>query len=128
MIFIFRNPILLHALAEVEKRITCRKNQPDEFDRFAIMPTEGTPEALDAENDLLFYMGKEKPAEAAAAAAETPSQSDDASDITVGPFVYNPNEFDEEQFMQHVYIPGPNERYYYFKQKRGLKEATSTIG
>lgn len=33
------------------------------------------------------------------------------------PFVYDPNNFTEDQFYQHVLEPGPQQRYYYFKQR-----------
>uniref|UniRef100_A0A1A9X308 Uncharacterized protein n=1 Tax=Glossina brevipalpis TaxID=37001 RepID=A0A1A9X308_9MUSC len=93
-----KNPIMLAVLAERERRDNCLLQRPLEFS----YKPERLEKATSAIND-------EK---------ESPASSTESLSKQMGTFEYKPNEFNEAQFMEHVYLPGHSERYYYFKTRR----------
>ncbi|XP_037825115.1 LOW QUALITY PROTEIN: uncharacterized protein LOC119613230 [Lucilia sericata] len=117
-----RNPILLKVLAEREKQRECLKKRSLESIPSSVshsLPT--TPQT-----SLQFipkmheeHLNEYTSAETADSAGQLPQR-----------FHYPANEFNEEEFLQHVSQPGPKERYYYFKmckEKFAIKDNVKNI-
>lgn len=92
---------MLSVLAEREKRDTCLLQRPVEFAYKSDMAT--------AEKDIGLSNDEKE---------SIMSSSGTSESKQLGPFEYKPNEFDEKQFIEHVYLPGHSERYYFFKARR----------
>uniref|UniRef100_A0A1A9ZVJ3 Uncharacterized protein n=1 Tax=Glossina pallidipes TaxID=7398 RepID=A0A1A9ZVJ3_GLOPL len=96
-----KNPIMLGVLAEREKRDTCLLQRPLEFAYKSDMAT--------TEKDIALGTDEKE---------SIMSSSGTSESKQLRPFEYKSNEFDEKQFMEHVYLPGHSERYYFFKARR----------
>lgn len=116
MFFQCRNPILLRAIDAVEKRAECLKNRPPEFLPDAEENYEEQSESTTQRN----IESISKSISNVDAVSLSPSSSVDG-DLQNTPFVYDPNSFTEEEFLEHVYLPGPGERYYFFTEFQKLR-------
>lgn len=102
-----RNPILLKVLAERQKMYECLMQRPKEF-----IPSARPSRTYITDTLKLDTYG--------GSLYENPSL---ASQHTFKmerreTFAYNASEFDEKEFLEHIYIPGPRNRYYYLKNLR----------
>ncbi|XP_069964169.1 uncharacterized protein [Bactrocera oleae] len=111
-----KNPILLRAIDAVEKRAECLKNRPPEFLPDAEENYEEQSESTTQRN----IESISKSISNVDAVSLSPSSSVDG-DLQNTPFVYDPNSFTEEEFLEHVYLPGPGERYYFFTEFQKLR-------
>ncbi|XP_073846782.1 uncharacterized protein [Musca autumnalis] len=102
-----RNPILLRVLEEREKQKDCLSRKPKEFIASPQMSRSHSQETFKLDTYGSAY-------EQITTNSEHKLQMEAKE-----PFVYEPNQFDEKTFLQHLYLPGPTNRYYYFK---GLRE------
>ncbi|KNC25601.1 hypothetical protein FF38_05795 [Lucilia cuprina] len=117
-----RNPILLKVLAERENQRECLEKRSLEYIPSSVSRT--LPATSQSSLDLIpkMYEGHLK------------ENSSVEISVTSGQvtqrFHYPANEFNEEEFLQHVSQPGPKERYYYFKmckEKFAVKDNVKNI-
>ncbi|XP_005183271.1 uncharacterized protein LOC101887845 [Musca domestica] len=98
------NPILLRVLAKREKQKECLSQKPKEFVTSPQTSPLQSQESFKLETDGSVY-------------GQIASNSEYSMEARE-PFVYESNQFDEKEFLQHLYLPGPKNRYYHFKTLR----------
>ncbi|XP_054739162.1 uncharacterized protein LOC129245165 [Anastrepha obliqua] len=119
-----KNPLLLRATDAVKKRAECLKNRPPEFiPNFDLLQDEQNPDnAAESITSLDKLIPKTQPDSEQEKLSIT--LTDGSNILRPTPFVYDPTTFTEEEFHEHVFLPGPAERYYYYNLSR--KQQIST--
>lgn len=102
-----RNPILLKVLAERQKMHECVMQRPKEF-----IPSARPSGTYSTDTLMLDTYG--------GSLYENPSFASQHNFKMERreTFAYNASEFDVKEFLEHIYIPGPSNRYYYLKNLR----------
>ncbi|XP_037954737.1 uncharacterized protein LOC119684711 [Teleopsis dalmanni] len=96
-----KNPSLLEAMKYVEDRMQCLAKRPNIYEPKP--PIRPSSVYFDVEEDDSYF-----------AFRHLDKQEED--------FKFDPNEFNKEEFLEHVNLPGPEERYYFFKVKKEEEE------
>ncbi|KAH8361690.1 hypothetical protein KR200_002803 [Drosophila serrata] len=113
-----RHPIVQRIEDEYERRMECIKVRPklsSSSEESGI--SEEVVKEEDEERDIWAILGLRAPS-LKVEQPETREASTVSPDITQQPFVYEPNNFDLEDFRQSVYLPGPGNRFFYLQQSR----------
>ncbi|KAM7343105.1 uncharacterized protein ACRADG_010252 [Cochliomyia hominivorax] len=111
-----RNPILLKVLAERKNQEKCLQHRSME-----IIPSAHSDTIFPKTSDILTHLYDVESAS---------SQSLSSSKEPQTQFIYPCNDFNQQEFLEHIYQPGPQNRYYYFKnykEKFVVKENTKNI-
>lgn len=104
-----RHPILINVLAEREKRNECLKELRTQFTPSLASSTTSVATSQRS-LDFIEHMYDRIPGDFIHKKAKSEMEK----------FDFPANDFDEKQFLAHVSQPGPDERYYYFKNNKKL--------
>ncbi|EDW63330.1 uncharacterized protein [Drosophila virilis] len=104
-----RHPILTKIQNDLERRDECIRNRPSESST-DLSVNEEQDEEQEEEFDIWKMLGVKK----SVIKPEIERQSSISSHQSNSGFVYNPNAFTLQEFREHLYLPGPGNRYYYF--------------
>ncbi|XP_017080012.2 uncharacterized protein LOC108113811 [Drosophila eugracilis] len=116
-----RHPITQKILDDMAKRKECLLNYPpptpsvQSFVQQSLVTEE-------SEYDIWKVLGiTPKADKEIIPTEELPKQMSSTSVNNKEPFIYEPNDFDLEQFREHVFLPGTPSRYSYFLKQRDSK-------
>lgn len=101
----------------MEKRAECLKNRPPEFMQYTEEHDLEQSESANTQQNVAAITGSVTNVDPV---LFSPSSSI-RGDLQNTPFVYDPNSFTEEEFLEHVYLPGPAERYYFFTEFQQMR-------
>lgn len=100
---------MLKVLAEKENHKECLQNRSKEFipSPYLISPPVSPHTSRNIVTSQMYerHLNENASIESGELVPQTPER-----------FVYSANDFDEQQFLEHVAQPGPQQRYYYFKR------------
>ncbi|XP_030384944.1 uncharacterized protein LOC115632098 [Scaptodrosophila lebanonensis] len=111
-----RHPILQKVENNISCQDECIKNRPDKT------PSEPSveEEEVEEEYDIWAVLGIKAslaPHKPEPEPEPEPPQVEE-SELDLGPFVYDPNSFDMDQFREFVNNPGPENRFEYFQKNK----------
>ncbi|XP_030387361.1 uncharacterized protein LOC115633980 [Scaptodrosophila lebanonensis] len=112
-----RHPILQRVHEHIMCRDECIKYRPDKTPSEISVKEE---EPVEEEYDIWAVLGIKTslapPKPEPEPEPEPPTVEE--SDLDFGPFVYDPNTFDIDQFREFVHNPGPENRFYYLQNNK----------
>ncbi|XP_026848184.1 uncharacterized protein LOC6603361 [Drosophila persimilis] len=114
-----KHPLVKKLEDERARRAECVKMRPPLIRTPSDTTTESQVSEKEeaAEYDIWAELGI-KTVKASVPQEIVESVSSHSSVLDLGPFHFDPNSFDLEQFREHVQQPGMGNRYYYFKSRR----------
>ncbi|KAH8251828.1 hypothetical protein KR038_009168 [Drosophila bunnanda] len=112
-----RHPIVQKIEEDYERRRECIKVRPKLSSSSAESIPEEAEDKEEEERDIWAILGLRAPS-VKMEAPEAREGSNTAPSESTPPFVYEPNNFDLEEFRQSVYLPGPGNRFFYLQQHR----------
>ncbi|XP_017016711.1 uncharacterized protein [Drosophila kikkawai] len=112
-----RHPIVQRIEDDYERLRECQKVRP----KFSSSSVESIPEVVEEkdeeERDIWAILGL-KNQTAKVEEPESPKDSSSESQVIKEPFVYEPNNFDLEEFRKSVFMPGPGNRFFYLQHNK----------
>ncbi|XP_034472203.1 uncharacterized protein LOC117779955 [Drosophila innubila] len=115
-----RNPIVKKIEAERARLANCIKDQPSESSTESSIKEEEQEEHQEQEFDIWKVLGVKTSLEQEHVEQESSFHSRQSSAQYA--FVYNPNLFNLDQVREHMHLPGPGNRFYYFQKQSGALE------
>ncbi|KAH8288357.1 hypothetical protein KR054_001594 [Drosophila jambulina] len=113
-----RHPIVQRIEEDFQRRKECLKERP----KFSSSSVESIPEVVEEkeeeERDIWTILGLRNQVTKVEPEPESRKISSSESKEITPPFVYEPNNFDLEEFRESVYLPGPGNRFFYFQQNK----------
>jgi len=111
-----RHPIVAKIEKENARRAECLRNRPLKTPSEQSLNEEESLEETQQDQDLDIWqtLGPQK---ASPKLQSVTNFSAFSQDSTQQPFVYNANSFDLEEIREHLYMPGPENRHYYFQRQ-----------
>lgn len=111
-----RHPILTKIEYEMAKRDECILNRPAESSSEPVVAEERVGEEQEEEYDIWAMFGVRK----ASVVQPVEQESVISSHHSERSFVYNSNTFNLQEIREHLYLPGPENRYYYFQKQKEM--------
>ncbi|XP_064554099.1 uncharacterized protein LOC135439320 [Drosophila montana] len=110
-----RHPILTKIQKDLDRRDECIRNRPSESST-DLSVHEEQDEEQEEEFDIWKMLGVNK----SEIKQEIERHSSISSYHSNSAFVYNSNAFTLQEFREHLYLPGPGNRYYFFQKQKEL--------
>ncbi|KAL7723827.1 hypothetical protein ACLKA6_016398 [Drosophila palustris] len=111
-----RHPIVAKIEAENARRAECVRNRPLKSSSELSVNEEEILEEITQEQELDIWQSL-APQQQTAPKKSFTKFSALSMGSTQLPFVFNPNSFDENEIREHLYMPGPQNRHYYFQRQ-----------
>ncbi|XP_043865175.1 uncharacterized protein LOC6578009 [Drosophila mojavensis] len=111
-----RHPILTKIDYEMARRDECIINRRCETSSENVASEEQGEEQVQEDFDIWTMFGVQK----TSAPENLVSQSETFSNRSDRTFVYNSNAFNLQQIREHLYLPGPENRYFYFQRQKEM--------
>ncbi|KAL7723828.1 hypothetical protein ACLKA6_016399 [Drosophila palustris] len=116
-----RHPLVNNLERERARLSECIRNRPSHSSSESSIKEEAQEEYQEQEFDIWKVLGVQTSSVHHHELEKEPSTpSAQSSEST---FVYNPNLFNLDQVREHMHLPGPGNRYYYFQKQSGALES-----